>query len=194
MGPGIVANTTQNAPPAIAARKSAWPSADARWSGKILDDDSATAAIHNAQRDKDSRVRWGINEGASATTFRRSLQRFTGAFSDSLARFREMSGEVAAGRFSPTTLRDQVRRLKEATKKMGANSEDNLTGLSSFLAFLESGDFKSASKGAVETRALAWLRDDARSAALSQQNIEPGRALHLLKGMVTAEGVNSSDR
>lgn len=180
MGLGTITDTTQGVRAIYAPASTAWNPSAAKRSDRIPDDDSAVARIRNLNRAEDS----GIIQTAAdsiAATLSQQLQQFAAHFSESLGRYKEMSEKIASGRFSPTTLREQAERLKEAAGMPGADHPDE----NSISAFSGSGEFKSASRGATDTRALVWLKDQAQGAMCSQSNVEPGRVLALLREMIS---------
>jgi len=176
MGLGKITNVAQIVRAANAPQSKAWDSPPLRRRHTIGDDDSLLAEIRGLYRVKKSGV--FQNPGDSiAATLDQKLKRFAAHFSETLAKYKELSEEVATGIFSPTTLRSQIERLKEAVSlSVEQNHDRNSTSYS-----WTQEEFKSASKGAVDTRVLAWLKDEAQRAMLSQNCIEPGRVLALLR-------------
>lgn len=183
MGLGTITNIEQSVRAMEVPQSTARGTHAAKQSGKIPDDDSAVAVIRNLHRAENSDVGPDAVDGG-ASTLSEELRQFTASFSESLSRFKELSEKIANGRFSPTTLRDQIERLKESAGMPGSDHPDTVKGQNSALAFLNSDEFKSASRGSTDTRSLAWLKTDARIAFLSQDSVEPDRVLALLREMV----------
>lgn len=149
---------------------------------RIPDDDSALAVIRNFYHDVNFRTDRSAAGGRLTTTLRQRIQQFATSFSESLSRYRELSEKVSGGRFSPDGLREQVEQMKESLAESGADSSGAVAKRDSIGAFSASTRSGLAAKGLMDARALAWLRDEAQRASLSQNNIDPARVLHLLKG------------
>lgn len=132
----------------------------------------------------------GAIDGSPAPTLLQRLQQFGTSSSESLARYKELSEEVAGGRWSPEAMRDRNEQMSEATGMGGADYPDTVTGA---LAFLGS-DSNSVSKGSTDTRVLTWLEDQAPQALSSQKNIEPGRVLALLRDTVRPSTAKSDEK
>ena len=179
MGLGTITNAAQGARAVIAPQNGARGSTGAETSHKALLDDAAAAVIQIGRRAEEFDVRQNVIDSTPATAPGKMLREFTASFSESLAKYKEISQKVAGGRFSPKTLRDQIE-----VGAMCMDDPDIATEQDAALAFLNWDESKSASRGATETRALAWLKDKAQRAQLSQRNIEPERVLLLLRGMI----------
>jgi hypothetical protein len=169
--------------------------ADGSWAPKALRErlrqmsEAVGAGVADLPSGQNSRIGQGAIDGSPAETLLQRLQQFGASSSESLIRYKELSGKVAGGRWSPKALRDQI----EASKKIGGNS-DTATGHTPPPAFLASDDSKSASKGSTDTRPLSWLKDQARQALSSQENIEPGRALTLLRDMIKPSAAKPDEK
>ena len=123
-------------------------------------------------------------DGSPAATVLQRLQQFGASSSESVTRYKELSEEVAGGRWSPEALRNQNEWVKEATGVPRADHRDTVTERNSALAFLGSDDSNSAGKASTDTSTLTWLEDQAQQALSSQKDIEPGKVLTLLRDMV----------
>ena len=178
MGLGNTTTMAQGARAENAPQSTAWgPSAAQRWNG-IPDDDRAVAVIQNPHRAENFGSGQGAIYGSPAATFRERMEQFTASFHASFAMYKGLSDKVAGGRFSPKSLRDQIEASAKAEDDL-----DTATWHTSSLAFLGS-ESNSASKGHTDTRAMSWLKGQAQQALSSQKNIDPGRALALLRDMI----------
>ena len=176
MGLGKMTNVAQIVRAANEPQSEAWDSPSLRRRDTIPDDDSLLAEIRGLCRAEEPGIFQNPADSIAATLDQK-LKRFAAHFSETLAKYKELSEEVATGTFSPTTLRNRIERLKEAVSfSVEQNQDRNSTSYS-----WTQEEFKSASKGAVDTRVLAWLKDEAQRAMLSQNCIEPGRVLALLR-------------
>ncbi len=178
MGLGIVTNVAQGVRAASAPQNGARGPTEAGSLPKLLDDDAAAAVIHSDRGDEESGVRQNAVD-TSAATPGQILREFTTSFTEGLAKYLRLSQEVADGRFSPKTLRDQIEASAKSVDEPGT-----VAGQNRALAFLNSDEPESASRGATGTRALAWLSGKSEQALSSQQNVEPGRVLILLRDMI----------
>lgn len=172
---GRITNQVQDVRPTNASQNTTRDSFSFRQSDKIPDNDSTVAAIR-LHRAEDSGIVQSAAESIAAT-FEQQLNQFAKHFSETLARYKELSEKVATGTFSPTTLRNQIDRLKEAVSSSAEKYHDK----NSDSFFWAQEEIKSASRGTKDTRALAWLKDQAKGAMFSQHKIEPARVLALLR-------------
>lgn len=178
---GITSQVGQAArAPYLPARTAFSPPAE-KGPGTIPDNDSALAVIRNLNQSANFWTLDGPADGRLTLTLRQRIQQFVTSFHESLSQYKRLSEKVAGGRFSPECLRRQIEQIKQSLARSSANSP---TANGANGAFSASSESDRATKGLMDARALAWLRDEAQRASLSQRNIEPARALHLLKGNV----------
>ncbi len=178
MGLGTVTNVAHGMRAVNAALNAAGNSNVAKRSYRRPENDSSVAAIRKLQRAENPAIVRNTNGGITSTSDK--SQRFAADFSKSLDMYREwyakLSEKIAVGRFSPLRLRDQIEQLEEATDWCAVHHPDK----NDYAPFWAQEEFKSASRGATDTRALAWLKDHAQEAMLSQKGVEPNRVLSLL--------------
>ncbi len=185
MGLGTVTNVAQGARATNAPQSTDRGPTAARRSNRIPDDDdAAVAVIQNLHRAENSGVGKGAVSGRPAATLRQRIQQYTESLRENLAEQSELSGEIADGRFSSEALREVI---ESGDGTPGRDFWAGLPQRDSALALSSSERSDSPNTGARDARALAWLRDSAQSALLSQQNIEPGRVLLLLREMISSK-------
>jgi hypothetical protein len=184
MGLGIVTNVAQGVRAASTPQNGDRGPTEAGSLPKLLDDDAA-AAIHSDRGDEESDVRQNAVD-TRAAALGQSLREFTASFTKGLAEYEELSQEVADGRFSPKALREQIEASANAAGKPGEDARSAAPWRDSASAFSSLEDSDSLEMSKRDLRALAWLRDKAQQALSSQKNVEPGRVLLLLRGMIHA--------
>ena len=185
MGLGIVTNVAQGVRAASTPQNGDRGPTEAGSLPKLLDDDAAAAAIHSDRGDEESDVRQNAVDTRAAAPGQ-SLREFTASFTKGLTEYKDLSERVADGRFSPKALRDQMEAIASGAGVPGEDTRSAAPGRDSASAFSSSEDSDSLKMSKRDLRALAWLRDKAQQALSSQKNVEPGRVLLLLRGMVHA--------
>ncbi len=180
MGLGEITNIAESARATYAPRTTAWGAPSTSQTNSIPDNDSALAVIRNLHRAEI----FGVGQGgidSSDPTLREKLQSFAETFGKGLSAYKEMASEISSGRFSPDTLREMFQGTDGTP---GKDFWAGVPGVESTGPLSNPEQSGSAEGGSMAAPALSWLRQNFTSVLLSQQNIDPGRALHLLREMI----------
>ncbi|HEC03612.1 MAG TPA: hypothetical protein ENI81_08760 [Phycisphaerales bacterium] len=186
MGLGEVTNITEGARATYAPRTTAWGASSVGQTSGIPDDDSALAVIRNLHRAEI----FGVSQGginSSDPTFRDQLKSFVGTFRESLSAYKELAKEIESGRFSPDALRELVQAVDGTP---GKDFWAGVPGIESTGPLSSPESSGPAEAGSSAPRALSWLKYNFKSVLMSQQDIEPGRVLQLLRNTINPEAAS----